>query len=680
MIHINPGQLASVLGGDVNGNHVSAPGPNNHDRRNDRSMSITIDPGAPDGFLVHSYSAKNTDMECKEYVRSKLGLPEWKPDKPERLHPIMTKATTVCHYVYEDAAGEPYLRVTRKSDKSFLQSHWAIVDDIADIGAWRLGKPKGDPVPYRLPEIIARPDETIWLVEGEKDADNLAALGLLATTAPGGGSAFPTTPEFGKWFDGRKVVAIADNDPTGTKWRERVTHSIADVTHLSMPSPHKDVSDWLCSGGTLPSLLDMAENPPSLDLQIPQVQHDAEKTAPIVPTPFQWVEPQDIPQRAVIYGNHLYRKFVSMTVSPGGLGKSSMVMVEALAMASNQPLLGEEIFDGPLKVWYWNGEDPQDENTRRIVAAAKHHKLTPDKFAANLWIDSGRALALKLALMVRGDLDVKEETFLEIEKAINERGIDVLVLDPFVSVHSVPENDNGAIDAIVKRLGIVADRCNCAIELVHHVRKPGGGNNARTDIHDARGAGALTAGVRSGRVLNVMSEEEATEAKIPAEDRFSYFTVDMGKANLAKRDGRAVWRQLVSVPLGNDSPLRPGDMVGVVDKYEPPKSMKSDLWPANAAEIAQRIAEEDDTLMHWTGSGQIPGAWFGFAIARTMGLDEVEHRKEIRNMIYRWIKSEILVLKSATVNRNKVTYVHSARDHMNDELTKNTHDEDDAPF
>lgn len=487
MIHINPGQLASVLGGDVNGNHVSAPGPNNHDRRNDRSMSITIDPGAPDGFLVHSYSAKNTDMECKEYVRSKLGLPEWKPDKPERLHPIMTKATTVCHYIYEDAAGEPYLRVTRKSDKSFLQSHWAIVDDIADIGAWRSGKPKGDPVPYRLPEIIARPDDTIWLVEGEKDADNLAALGLLATTAPGGGSAFPTTPEFGKWFDGRKVVAIADNDSTGAKWRERVTHSIADVTHLSMPSPHKDVSDWLRAGGTLPALLDMAENPPSLDLQIPQVQEFA-------PTPFVWADPTTIPRRPKIYGDHMFRKFTSLLVSPGGIGKSSLALVEALAMTSGQPLLKDDKVkdpSNPLTVWYWNGEDPQEETQRRAVAAAKHHKLKPEDFVSRLYTDTGRDMVITLGQIARGEITLDEELFVKLENLITDRGIDVFILDPFVSSHRMGENDNNAIDAIIKRLNRLADRCNCAVEIVHHVRKPSGGTKEQTDVNDARGALSL---------------------------------------------------------------------------------------------------------------------------------------------------------------------------------------------
>ena len=39
---------------------------------------------------------------------------------------------------------------------------------------------------YRLPELLARPDEPVYVVEGEKDADRLASMGLLATTNSGG--------------------------------------------------------------------------------------------------------------------------------------------------------------------------------------------------------------------------------------------------------------------------------------------------------------------------------------------------------------------------------------------------------------------------------------------------------------------------------------------------------------
>jgi putative DNA primase/helicase len=64
--------LAAALRGSIAGrNQVSCPGPGHSPH--DRSLSVRIDPGAPDGFLVHSFS--NDDWrECRDHVRAALGL------------------------------------------------------------------------------------------------------------------------------------------------------------------------------------------------------------------------------------------------------------------------------------------------------------------------------------------------------------------------------------------------------------------------------------------------------------------------------------------------------------------------------------------------------------------------------------------------------------------------------
>lgn len=673
-------EIVAIMGGYVinGGNGAKVPGPGHS--KNDDSLSISMRDDQQ-GYVVESFAGDDW-QSCDAYFRHKMNLPQWTPTKKAEPRPEpRPKAKTgakkkVAEYVYHDPHGEPHHKVIRYEyeggAKTFDQKHW-------DLDGWADKAGDLPSIPYNLPAIINSPNETIWVVEGEKNADDLISRGLVATTAKGGADSFPTTPDFAVWFDGCKVVALPDNDAPGEKWLAKVLECAPHATVIRIPGlAHKeDVSDWLANGGTVEKLISLAAAP--LDEYVTEANSDP---APrIAPTPAVWFEPQDIPQREVLYGAHLYRKFVSMTVSPGGLGKSSMVMVEALAMTSNQPLLGEPIYDGPLRVWHWNGEDPQDENSRRMVAAAVHHKLRPDDFIPRLWLDSGRSMAIRLAAMTKGDIALDEDLFIEIENALIERKIDVLQLDPFVSVHSVPENDNGAIDDVVKRLGKVADRCNCAIELVHHVRKASAGSTSKTDANDARGAGALVAGVRSVRSLNVMSEEDANKIGLPVDDRNSYFTVDMVKANLAKRDGKSSWRHLASVNLGNDTPIRPGDNVGVVEKYDPPATAQLDLWPENAAEIAQRIAEESDTWRHWPGSGPIPADWFGFAVARRCGLDETEDRKAVRVMIGKWIKAGVLTLRSGTSEgKNKVFYIASTRA-LDDEMIAASHpDHDDAPF
>ena len=59
---------------------------------------------------------------------------------------------------------------------------------------------------------------------------------------------------------------------------------------------------------------------------------------------------------------------------PGG-GKSTKRMVEAVAMVSGRALLGVKPVKR-LKVWYWNGEDPQTETDRRFAAICNITELS----------------------------------------------------------------------------------------------------------------------------------------------------------------------------------------------------------------------------------------------------------------------------------------------------------------
>jgi hypothetical protein len=134
----------------------------------------------------------------------------------------------------------------------------------------------------------------------------------------------------------------------------------------------------------------------------------------------------------------------------------------------------------------------------------------------------------------------------------------------------MPENDNTAIDAVVKSWAHIAEETQCSIELVHHVRKPANGSTAEFTIDDARGASALKDGVRASRVLNVMSKEEAETSGMSEEHRRSYFRVDRGKANLVPPLEKAVWRKFLSVRLGNATDTEPEDSIGVVTAWQMP--------------------------------------------------------------------------------------------------------------
>ena len=74
--------IVRVLGGEISGRQILAPGPGHS--RGDRSLSVRIEPEAPDGFLVHSF-AGDDPIVCKNYIPRQLGLPEWEPgDEQDR--------------------------------------------------------------------------------------------------------------------------------------------------------------------------------------------------------------------------------------------------------------------------------------------------------------------------------------------------------------------------------------------------------------------------------------------------------------------------------------------------------------------------------------------------------------------------------------------------------------------
>jgi hypothetical protein len=70
-------RIADLLGGEIAGNNtVLAPGPGHSHR--DRSLAVRLDPSAPDGFLTFSHAGDDWKA-CRDYVRSRLGLPAWEP-------------------------------------------------------------------------------------------------------------------------------------------------------------------------------------------------------------------------------------------------------------------------------------------------------------------------------------------------------------------------------------------------------------------------------------------------------------------------------------------------------------------------------------------------------------------------------------------------------------------------
>jgi RecA-family ATPase len=178
-----------------------------------------------------------------------------------------------------------------------------------------------------------------------------------------------------------------------------------------------------------------------------------------------------------------------------------------VGMAIGRDLLKGTTSPCRLKVWYWNLEDPRDETDRRIAGIILHYKINPAEIEGHLFINSEEPLVI--ATRIRDATAVAEPVVNGLVSEINRLQIDALIIDPFVSSHKVPENDNNAIDTVAKTWSGIARMCSCAVELAHHIRKPASGSTAEITVDDARGAGSLKDAGRSVRVLNTMSKEEA---------------------------------------------------------------------------------------------------------------------------------------------------------------------------
>jgi hypothetical protein len=367
------------------------------------------------------------------------------------------------------------------------------------------------------------------------------------------------------------------------------------------------------------------EEPPAWVTEAPPLGDEIAPTAPIVATPFAWRPEAEIPARQWLYGRHLLRRFVSVDVAAGGTGKSSVKIGEALAMAGGRDLYGIEVHGGPLNVWLYNLEDPAEESERRIHATAKWFHIAPEDVEGRLYVDSGRDQRCVIATETEYGARIAQPVYEQLKEQLNERQIDVLTIDPFVSSHEVSENDNRAIDAVVKAWGRLADECNCSINLVHHVRK---GNGQESTADSARGAKALVDAARSVNVFNRMSPDEASLAGVAEDQRGFYFRVQNDKANLAPPD-KATWYRMNNVSLDN------GDQVGVACPWRWPELYEG-LSTRHLIAV-QKAVEQGE----WRADVRSP-EWVGLAVAQALDYDAESSRKRISALLKDWVRNGAL--------------------------------------
>jgi len=351
-----------------------------------------------------------------------------------------------------------------------------------------------------------------------------------------------------------------------------------------------------------------------------------------------WRDSQTIPNRKFLYGRHYIQGEIGATIGGGGRGKTTLGTCEAISMGVGRNLMtGELLPGGPLRVWVLNAEEDQDELDRRFVAACQHYGVRQTDLGGRLFVESIRAHPWRIATLVKNVPTINPDVVGGMMEFISKNRINVFTIDPLISFHAVAESSNADMDLVIKEgLGAIASATNSAGEIFHHPGKPKPGQE--TTVDDGRGASAIIWAVRSARVLNFMSPEEAKKFGIAEEVRRRYVRIANGKANMGPL-GSADWMKIDVEYLHN------GDEVACATLWKPPDPFQG--ITSKDVEVARNVAQGGT---HRADS-QSP-LWFGFALAKHLKIN-VQHGGDnapaelarLKTIIKTWLKNDILAIE-----------------------------------
>lgn len=238
-------------------NYYATRSPNRPDRR----PSVLFGPTPAGGVWVKDMAGKDTPGAV--IAGWNLNPETLKPETNEHIKPPRQLARK-CQgprlnfnrpdaiYFYNHADGSPSYQVRRVNfsradgspDKEFRQYHW-------QDGRYQAGRGQTPELLYNLPEVVKA--QRILIAEGEKDADNLAGLGFVATThAAGTGSVDKALASYKQWLRDKDIIILPDHDQPGQDMAGKLTaalgpivHSVATVDPAAWGDIKNDVSDLI---------------------------------------------------------------------------------------------------------------------------------------------------------------------------------------------------------------------------------------------------------------------------------------------------------------------------------------------------------------------------------------------------------------------------------------------------
>jgi hypothetical protein len=290
--------------------------------------------------------------------------------QPHVVSRIESKVVKV--YDYTDETGALLFQVVRFEPKNFRQRR----PDGGGGWVWNLHDTRR--VPYLLPDLMkaVAAAERIYIPEGEKDADNLRAIGLAATTNPGGIKKW--RDEYSEHLRGADVVVLPDNHAEGREHGDQVVASlrgiakrirVLDIGKHWTDCPNKgDISNWIAAGGSaekLKAIVDaLPEASPSADNQHSGSSVGSGPAAP-----------RSTEQERPTMGDDAYHGLageVVHTIEPHTEADPVAILLQFLVLAGN--VMGRTAY-------YQVEGDRHHTNLFAVLAGTCHHPSRP----AHIW-------------------------------------------------------------------------------------------------------------------------------------------------------------------------------------------------------------------------------------------------------------------------------------------------------
>ena len=483
-------QIATTLGNAKkvgNGYLASCPVPHHGRGNGDKNPSLSVTDGEDGNILFKCHGG--CDQHSVFNTIKDMGLLPELPDKVEYLSsisPIKVKPPVLEHeWVYTDENELPLFVKQRYKTFDAKGKTYKTLRIMADGS--RVGK-LGDCriVPYRLPEMqqAIADGRAIYVCEGEKAADALCSLEVVATTSHAGAGGWNT--DLNQYFADANVVVVPDNDLAGWSYATKIVESLVGVAKsvrvvdLELPNLKDDAHEFVYKyHGTKEILASKARKAQPLahddvvmipkrlrvapDHEIGQIQQNNVETEQrpkllveswdsIKDEPVEWLIESIIPRKA----------FVALYAPPASY-KSFIALDLAEAVATGRDWMGYRI---PKKgaVLYICGEGHGGMGAR--VKACKIQNKSPD--GANLYI-------------IRAQLNLRSspQDYAELLDAINEliaqigEPIELIILDTLMRMSGGGFNENSSEDmgAFITQTGKLQQIYDCALMVIHHSGK-----------------------------------------------------------------------------------------------------------------------------------------------------------------------------------------------------------------